>query len=105
MMQLARRATSTLAFVALTPFCAMAQDAAPDPKEVVETYADIAQAGYEDSLAPALALREAVDALIADPSEETLEAARDAWIAARVPYSRPRSIASAIRSSTNGRAG
>ncbi len=87
MMQLARRATSVIAFVAFAPFSAVAQDAAaPDPREVVETYADIAQAGYEDSLTLALVLRDAVADLIANPSEETMAAARTAWIAARVPY-------------------
>jgi putative iron-regulated protein len=53
---------------------------------VLETYADIAAAGYADSLAAARALQTAVAALIADPSEATLAAARTAWIAARVPY-------------------
>jgi len=57
-----------------------------DPAEVVATYADIALAGYEDSLTLAVALGKAVDALIAEPSPSTLAAARAAWIAARVPY-------------------
>ncbi|MFZ0100526.1 MAG: imelysin family protein, partial [Gemmobacter sp.] len=54
--------------------------------EVVKTYADIAEAGYADSLATAKALQAAVDALIAAPSAESLEAAKAAWLAARVPY-------------------
>lgn len=57
-----------------------------DPAAVVATYADIAQAGYEDSLTLAQVLGEAVAALIAAPTPETLSAARVAWIAARVPY-------------------
>jgi len=57
-----------------------------DPAAVVATYADIALAGYEDSLTLAVALGKAVDALIAEPSPSTLAAARAAWIAARVPY-------------------
>lgn len=60
--------------------------AAVEPQAVVKTYADIALAGYEDSLAAAQALRTSVDALIAAPSAETLTAARTAWLAARVPY-------------------
>ena len=44
------------------------------------------QAGYEDSLATAQRLGAAVDALIAAPSAEALQAARAAWLAARVPY-------------------
>lgn len=54
--------------------------------EVVTTYANIAEAGYADSLATAKALQAAVDALIAAPSAETLEAAKTAWLAARAPY-------------------
>lgn len=54
--------------------------------EVVKTYADIAEAGYADSLATAKALQMAVQALVAAPSADTLEAAKAAWRAARVPY-------------------
>ncbi|RWI92571.1 MAG: peptidase [Mesorhizobium sp.] len=57
-----------------------------DAKAVIKTYADIALAKYEDSLITAEALDKAVDALLAKPSAETLNAARDAWKAARVPY-------------------
>ena len=54
--------------------------------EVLDTYADIAQANYEDSLMAARGLETAVTALIAAPSAETMQAARAAWLAARVPY-------------------
>jgi putative iron-regulated protein len=57
-----------------------------DPKAVISTYADIALANYEDALTTAKALDEAVDALIAKPSAETLAAAKEAWRAARIPY-------------------
>ncbi|MAQ86411.1 MAG: peptidase [Maritimibacter sp.] len=53
---------------------------------VLTTYADIAAAKYADSLTTAQTLKAAVDALIADPSDTTLQAAKDAWLAARVPY-------------------
>ena len=66
--------------------CAAAAHADTDRAAVLDTYADIAEAGYADSLTTARALQEAVDALIANPSEETLQAARTAWRAARVPY-------------------
>ncbi|MBL9048791.1 MAG: peptidase [Tabrizicola sp.] len=56
------------------------------PDEVVETYADIALATYEDSLTTAKTLQVAVAALVANPSDETLAAAKTAWLAARVPY-------------------
>lgn len=53
---------------------------------VLKTYADIAQAIYDDSVSTARNLQKAVTALIAKPSEATMKAAREAWIAARVPY-------------------
>ncbi len=56
------------------------------PKAVISTYADIALANYEDALTTAKALDQAVDALIAKPSAETLAAAKEAWRAARIPY-------------------
>lgn len=59
---------------------------AAEPAAVVQHYAALAHAKYEDSLATAKALDAAIDALIAKPGEETLKAAREAWIAARVPY-------------------
>ncbi|ODT84037.1 MAG: peptidase [Pelagibacterium sp. SCN 64-44] len=64
----------------------MALAAAPADADVLSTYADIALAGYEDSLTQAKALEAAVDALIANPGEETLQAAKDAWRASRIPY-------------------
>ncbi|AMY03344.1 imelysin family protein [Mesorhizobium ciceri] len=57
-----------------------------DVKAVNKTYSDIALAKYEDSLTTAQALDKAVDALLATPSVETLNASRDAWKASRVPY-------------------
>jgi len=53
---------------------------------VLDTYADIAAAKYADSVTTAKALQTAVDALIASPSQGTLQAAKDAWLASRVPY-------------------
>ncbi len=57
-----------------------------DVSAVLGTYADIAHAGYEDSLTTAKTLKGALDALVAKPSEKTLDAAKKAWIAAREPY-------------------
>ncbi|UXN72151.1 peptidase [Devosia neptuniae] len=59
---------------------------APSEEAVLANYADLAQAGYEDALSTAKALDAAVDALIAEPSEATLLAAREAWKASRIPY-------------------
>ncbi|MBK3734156.1 peptidase [Azospirillum brasilense] len=74
------------ALIALAPLAADAQSSKPAYKDVVKTYADIAQASYEDSASTAKALKKAVDALVANPSEATLSAARTAWLNARVPY-------------------
>lgn len=60
--------------------------AAPSAQDVLKTYADIALAGYEDSLSTAKDLQQAVDGLLSSPSEDTLAAAKKAWLAARVPY-------------------
>lgn len=57
-----------------------------DAKAVLSTYADIAHAGYEDSLITAKALDAAIDRLLAEPTAANLDAARTAWLAARVPY-------------------
>jgi len=59
---------------------------AADAAKILDNYANIALAGYEDSLTTARTLDAAVDALIATPSEATLKAAREAWLAARTPY-------------------
>lgn len=60
--------------------------AATDAAAVLKHYSDVAHAKYEDALTTAQALDKAVDALIATPSEATLKAAREAWLAARNPY-------------------
>ena len=56
------------------------------PEAVIAHYADIAEAKYSDSLTTAKALDSAIDALLASPSDVTLQAARNAWRAARIPY-------------------
>ncbi|KKC32162.1 imelysin family protein [Devosia psychrophila] len=87
MFSLGRRSLRTLA-IALTlsvaPVAAFAQ--APADADVLDNYADLALAGYEDALSTTKALDAAIDALIATPSEATLQAAKDAWKAARIPY-------------------
>lgn len=77
---------STALATVMIASASFAQAAAPAPQEIVKTYSDIALAMYQDSLDQARELKKAVDALIANPTDETLKAARTAWIAARVPY-------------------
>lgn len=54
--------------------------------DVVAHYADLAHAVFADSLAAALALDSATDLLISQPSVVNLASAKQAWLAARVPY-------------------
>ena len=75
-----------LALLAVSAAFAVPAHAATDAAAVIKHYTDVAHAKYEDSLTTAKALDKAIDALIATPSEETLKAAREAWIKARVPY-------------------
>ncbi|MFM9847878.1 MAG: imelysin family protein [Hyphomicrobiaceae bacterium] len=63
-----------------------AQAAALSVKAVVETYANIAEATYADTLAAAIELRASIQAFLAKPTPATLDAARKAWRAARIPY-------------------
>ncbi|MCF5600598.1 peptidase, partial [Pseudomonas syringae] len=55
-------------------------------KAVVANYANMVSAVFDDAEAGAKKLSSAVDAFLAKPNDETLKAARDAWVAARVPY-------------------
>jgi putative iron-regulated protein len=79
---------SLSAAVALTAAAVIstARAAEPDPAAVIDTYGDIALAMYEDALTTAKVLQVAVDAFIADPTDEKLQTAKDAWTAARIPY-------------------
>jgi putative iron-regulated protein len=81
-MQICRGALAGAAFLLGAGPAAQAADSAA----VVKTYADIAQAGYEDALASGKVLQQAVATLLKTPTEDNLKAAREAWLAARVPY-------------------
>lgn len=55
-------------------------------KAVMESYTDLAHTMFSDSLSTAKALQSKVDAFVAEPTAENMQAAKDAWLAARVPY-------------------
>lgn len=74
------------AAMALGFFCFSPALAADGAKDVLKTYADIAQAGYEDSLETAKTMQLAINEFLSEPTEPNLRAARAAWIAARIPY-------------------
>jgi len=77
-------ALAASAFLATASLASMAS--AAEPADILATYADIAEAGYTDSLTTAQTLKASIIALIAEPSDQTLSAAKEAWVAARVPY-------------------
>jgi putative iron-regulated protein len=82
------RASGAILALMASPFWATAPHAsdAPSKEAVLTTYADIAHAKYSDSLITARALQAAVNTLIDTPTAQALEAAKSAWLAARVPY-------------------
>ncbi|NIF17070.1 imelysin family protein [Pantoea sp. Cy-639] len=55
-------------------------------KAVVKHYAEMVHAVYSDALSTAKQLQSSIDAFLANPNDQTLQAAKDAWVAARVPY-------------------
>jgi putative iron-regulated protein len=57
-----------------------------DAPPVIDNYVAIVRASYADTLQAASSLRAAVDAFVAAPSPETMQAARTAWLASREPY-------------------
>jgi len=71
-----------LAFAATTPAVAQPVTA----QSVVEHYATIVSATYEDTLAATKKMQQTIDAFIAKPSAETHKAAKTAWLAARELY-------------------
>ena len=54
--------------------------------EVVENYADLVQESYRLSLESATGMDTAIDAFVAEPTGETLAAAKEAWLTARDDY-------------------
>ena len=58
----------------------------PTAGQVLDNFANIAQATYGDALTTAKDLQKAIAKLLEAPNDVNLAAARNAWIAARVPY-------------------
>lgn len=64
-----------------------ATPAAPiDRQAILNTYVEIARASYGDSLIAARELQARIAALLEAPSDAGLQAARQAWLDARIPY-------------------
>ena len=77
-------------FAALVLATTTAAWAAPadklSPASVNAHYAELVFANYSDSLNSAIDMRKAVEAFIASPSQQTLDAARKSWLEAREWY-------------------
>jgi putative iron-regulated protein len=83
------RLAGIAAMAALCVFSGCARKAPDDARRpVVENYANLVLATYEDCLSTLRALDTAIDAFLAAPSDATLATARDRWREARIPYSR-----------------
>lgn len=78
--------SQTPAPVASTPAAATNHFDEAAASAVVAHYADLALAVFSDAASTGTALQTAIDALLANPTDATLQAARAAWLAARVPY-------------------
>jgi len=74
----------------MSPFTSVAisqaNAASIDATSVNQHYADIAEAVFADSLTTAKQLQQAINTFLKAPTEANLKTAREAWIAARVPY-------------------
>jgi putative iron-regulated protein len=81
----------TVATTAPAPVVTEAAGGAATPPEadmlaVATTYADIVTASYDASIASATQLKTAIDAFVADPTDATLEAAKQQWLTSRDDY-------------------
>lgn len=54
--------------------------------DIISNYADMVIANYEDAIADAQTLKTAIDAFVADPTENNFSAAKDTWLDSRESY-------------------
>tara|TARA_B100001094_G_C18144955_1_gene780125 strand:- start:32 stop:1315 length:1284 start_codon:yes stop_codon:yes gene_type:complete len=54
--------------------------------QVAEHYVQLGHVMYQDSYLAAKSLQTAIDELIKNPTQSTLDAAKEAWITSRIPY-------------------
>jgi putative iron-regulated protein len=72
--------------------CVACRPQAVDVSAVLDGYRAVAYASYSDALTASGRLQRAVGALVEQPSDESLQAARAAWRAARVPYAQTEAL-------------
>ena len=68
------------------PLMAIASITSANEDLILQNYANIALAKFEDSVSTALKLQAAVNNLIIEPSAENMQASKAAWLNSRVPY-------------------
>ena len=85
-MQIKLPLAGAVAVALLLTACGDDDDSSEALADAVETYANGVHASYSASLASATEMDAAIDAFLADPSEETLGSAKTAWLAARDDY-------------------
>jgi len=72
-----------------TTTTAAAKESALSPEQAeaaATTYADLVFASYSDTVAATKQLQSDIAAFVADPTDETLQTAKDSWLAARDAY-------------------
>ena len=70
----------------LAAACSSGADTEGIRREAVENYANVALEAYANTLAAATSMDVAIDAFIADPTEDNLRVAKQAWLDARNMY-------------------
>lgn len=70
----------------LAAACSSGADTEGIRREAVENYANVALEAYANTLAAATSMDIAIDAFIADPTEDNLRVAKQAWLDARNMY-------------------
>ncbi len=79
-----RRGIIAPVLLAILAACGGSEEATPEA--VAETYADLVHTAYDASVASATEMQSAIDAFLADPTEDNLAAAQQAWLDARDDY-------------------
>ena len=78
------REMKTLKFA--IPLVAVASITSANEDLILQNYANIALAKFEDSVSTALKLQAVVNNLIMEPSAENMQSSKAAWLNSRVPY-------------------
>jgi putative iron-regulated protein len=75
-----------IAFMVTITACGTDSGSEVDPAAVATTYADLVHAAYQASIDSAETMQVAIEAFLSDPTDESLAAAKSAWVTARDDY-------------------